>query len=59
MKLVGSVLKEAVHSYSKISPNVQVLRVETEKEGGSYGFYRSERGWLENVCAMGSSRPML
>jgi hypothetical protein len=27
--------------------------------GGPYGFCRSERGWLENVCAMGSSRPML
>jgi hypothetical protein len=35
LKLVGGVLKEAVHSYAKIIPNVQVLRVETEK-GGSY-----------------------
>jgi hypothetical protein len=27
--------------------------------GGSYSFCISERGWLENVCEMGSSRPML
>jgi hypothetical protein len=27
--------------------------------GGLYSFCRRERGWLENVCAMGSSRPML
>jgi hypothetical protein len=35
MKLVGGALKEVVHSYAKIIPNVQVLRAETEKEGGS------------------------
>jgi hypothetical protein len=31
LKLVGGVLKEVVHSYAKIIPNFQVLRVETEK----------------------------
>jgi hypothetical protein len=36
LKLVGGALKEVVHSYAKIIPNVQVLRDETEKEGGSY-----------------------
>jgi hypothetical protein len=27
--------------------------------GGSYGFCKREIGWLKDVCAMGSSRPML
>jgi hypothetical protein len=36
LKLAGGALKEAVQSYAKITPNVQVLRDETEKEGGSY-----------------------
>jgi hypothetical protein len=43
LNLVGGVLKEYVHSYSKNSPNVQVLRVETEKEGGSYGISGNPR----------------
>jgi hypothetical protein len=29
-------MKEAVHYYEKIIPNVQVLRDETQKEGGTY-----------------------
>jgi hypothetical protein len=36
LKIVGGALKEAIHSYAKIIPNVQVLRDGTEKEGGSY-----------------------
>jgi hypothetical protein len=36
LKLARSALKEVVHSYAKISPNIQVLRAETKKEGGSH-----------------------
>jgi len=36
-------LKEVVHYYAKISPKVQVLRDETEKEGGLYKFFVNPR----------------
>jgi hypothetical protein len=36
LRVSGGALEEAVLSYAKNSPNVQVLRAETEKEGGSY-----------------------
>jgi hypothetical protein len=68
MKLVGGVLKEDVHSYSKNIPNVQVLRDGTEKErgpsefletlGGSYDSTKRGRFALK-FCAMGSLGPML
>ena len=43
LNLVGGAMKETVHSYSKIIPNVQVLRAETEKEGGSYRIFGNPR----------------
>jgi hypothetical protein len=61
-------LEEAVLSYAKITPNVQVLRAETPKKGGSYGFSGNPRRAVRfckkerrpvDACAMGSSRPML
>jgi hypothetical protein len=71
LRVSGGVLEEVVPSYAKISPNVQVLRDETLQKGGSYEFSRfsgnprrvvrfcrKERR-LVDVCAMGSSRPML
>jgi hypothetical protein len=36
-------LEEVVLSYAKIIPNVQLLRFETEKEGGLYEISRSPR----------------
>jgi hypothetical protein len=69
LKLVGGVLKEAVHSYALFSPNVQVPSAGTPQRGRSYTisgnprrvvrFCRRERGWLKFACAMGSSRHML
>ena len=42
-----------------LKPLIKVGRLEfLETLGGSYGF-AGERGRLKNVCAMGSSRPML
>jgi hypothetical protein len=35
LKLDRGALKEVIHSYSKIIPTIQVLRVETEKKEGS------------------------
>jgi hypothetical protein len=61
-------VEEVVLSYAKISPNVQVLRAETEKEGGSYEIsgnprrvvrFCKKRTTCFEACAMGSSRPML
>jgi hypothetical protein len=34
LRVVGGALKEAVHSYAKISPNVSVEGAETSKRGG-------------------------
>jgi hypothetical protein len=48
LKLVGGALKEAIHSYANISPNVQVLRAKTEKEGGSYEISGNPRRVIRN-----------
>jgi hypothetical protein len=34
LRVSGGALKEAILSYSKINPNVQVLRAETPQKGG-------------------------
>jgi hypothetical protein len=57
--LAGGVLKEVVHTYVFFTPNFQVPSAENPKKSRLYGFCRRERGWLKDVCAMGSSRPML
>jgi hypothetical protein len=62
-------LREVIHPYVIFIPNVSVLSVGTpkkERDVQIYGnprrvirFYRRERTTGFNVCAMGSSRPML
>jgi len=68
LRVSGGAVEETILSHAKVSPNVQLLRVETPQKGGSYGFSgnprrvvrfcRKERR-LVDACAMGSSRPML
>jgi hypothetical protein len=36
LRVSGGVLEEAILSYAKNIPNIQLLRGETEKEGGPY-----------------------
>jgi hypothetical protein len=39
LRVFGGALEEAILSYAQISPNVQVLMVETPQKGGSYRFF--------------------
>jgi hypothetical protein len=68
LRVSGGALEEAVLSYAKIGPNVQVSRVETYQKGGSYEFSRNPRRVIRfcrkerrlvDACAKSSSRPML
>jgi hypothetical protein len=43
LRVSGGALDETVLSYAKNSPKFQVLRAETEKEGGSYKISRNPR----------------
>jgi hypothetical protein len=68
LRVSGGALEEFILSCAKITHNIQVIRAETSQQGGSYEFSgnpkrvvrfcRKERK-LVDVCAMGSSRPML
>jgi len=43
LRVSGGAMEEAILSYSKINPNVQVLSVETPQKGGSYRFSGNPR----------------
>jgi hypothetical protein len=59
LRVSGGALEKVVISYEKIIPNIQVLRVETEK-GASYGisrnprrvvrFYKKRTACFEGLC---------
>jgi hypothetical protein len=69
LRLVGGALREAVHTYSLFSPNIQVPSAENPQKSRPYGFSGNPRraiGFLqkrermvESCLCNGSLRPML